>query len=57
MSILECMGLMDFSVCGVEGVCYDMDIYQVFACAAFMQSGSSTVHWFCENLVSDLIGG
>lgn len=50
MSILECMGLMDFSVCVVEGVCYDMEIYQVFPCVALMQSGSCTVHWFCEIL-------
>lgn len=55
MSILEWMGLMDFSVYIVEGVCYGMKFYQVFACVALMQSGSSTVHWFYENLISDLI--
>lgn len=49
MSILECMGLMDFSVCVVEGVCYDMEIYQVFACVALMQSGSCAVHWFSRS--------
>lgn len=54
LSVLECMGLMDFSVCVVEGICYDMEIYPIFACVGLMQSGCSTVHWFCENLVSNL---
>lgn len=53
MSILECMALTDFSVYVVEGVHYDTRIDQVFACVALMQSDFSTVHWFCENLVSD----
>lgn len=55
MSILECVTLMDFGVCVVEGVCYDIEGFQVFVCVALVQPSSSTVHWFCENLVFDLI--
>lgn len=46
---------MDFDICVVEGVHYDMESYQVFACVALVQPGSSTMHCFCENLFFDLI--
>jgi len=55
MNILECMGLMDFIVYVVEGVCYGVEIYKVFARVALMQPDSSTVAWCCGNHVSDLI--
>lgn len=35
---------MGFGVCVVVGVCYDMKSYQVFACVALVQPGSSTMH-------------
>lgn len=55
VSILECVTLMDFDICVVEGVHYDMESYQVFACVALVQPGSSTMHCLCENLFFDLI--
>lgn len=35
VSILECVTLMDFGVCVVEGVRFDMEGYQVFVCVAW----------------------
>lgn len=55
MSILELVTLMDFGVCVVEGVCYDLESYQVFACVALVEPVFSTVRCFCENLFFDLI--